>query len=122
MVKTTSGIETGTRNRLKHIARENQTYDQLINGLIEQNRGLIDHKVETMMPYESSTPQDLITSSCRKAIHKTNNTICEAVGCDEKAVTEIQVDTGQSGSITLSLCNNCVSKFSDPAKPEVKRG
>ena len=120
MVKTTIAIETETRNLLKQIARRNQTYDQLISGLIERNRGLLYQKAEGIKGYEPSSPPDLITSSFQKVTRKINNTICEAVGCEAKAATEIQVDIGQSRSIILSLCNNCVNKFSNSAKPETE--
>lgn len=39
------------------------------------------------------------------------NNICEAVGCLSKATTTIEVEVGQRGTILLSLCNGCVSKF-----------
>jgi len=40
-----------------------------------------------------------------------NTVICEAVGCFEEARVQIGVKAGQIGTITLSLCKNCVSKF-----------
>jgi hypothetical protein len=40
-----------------------------------------------------------------------NTVICEAVGCFEEARVQIGVKAGQLGTITLSLCKNCVSKF-----------
>ena len=40
-----------------------------------------------------------------------NNTICEAVGCFEKAVTKIDVKVGKLGSISLDLCSSCIHKF-----------
>ena len=41
------------------------------------------------------------------------NSICEAVNCSSRALVQIEVKVGQLGTITLSLCNNCVSKFRD---------
>ena len=38
--------------------------------------------------------------------------ICEAVGCDEKVATIIQVKVGQQGSIPLFVCERCINKFS----------
>jgi hypothetical protein len=40
-----------------------------------------------------------------------NNTICEAVGCFEKAATKINVKVGERGSISLDLCSSCIHKF-----------
>jgi hypothetical protein len=42
-----------------------------------------------------------------------NNDICEAVGCFEKATIDIEVKVGQEKKITLKLCKGCVKKFED---------
>ena len=42
-----------------------------------------------------------------------NNAICEAVNCFSRATVQIEVKVGQLGSISLSLCNDCVCKFRD---------
>ena len=42
-----------------------------------------------------------------------NNDICEAVGCFEKATIDIEVKTVQGKEITLNLCKDCVKKFKD---------
>lgn len=42
--------------------------------------------------------------------------ICEALGCSQNASTEITVDAGRFGSISLLLCVNCVGKFVDVKK------
>jgi hypothetical protein len=39
------------------------------------------------------------------------NRICEAVGCFAEATVEIEVSAGQRGTLPLSLCKNCVNKF-----------
>lgn len=125
MGKTTIVIETETRNLLKQIARKNQTYDQLINGLIEQdrkeNQESSGRRVETLIPNNSNIPRGSIISSTQQVINKVNNCICEAVGCNAEATTEIQVHIGRSRWIILSLCNNCINKFSDPTQPEIDR-
>ena len=47
-------------------------------------------------------------------LHKeVDNAICEAVNCFSPARVQIEVKVGQAGSISLSLCNDCVRKFSD---------
>jgi hypothetical protein len=48
--------------------------------------------------------QDIVPS-------KDNNKICEAVNCSAQAIKEIKVKVGNMGSITLSLCEDCQSKF-----------
>jgi hypothetical protein len=42
-----------------------------------------------------------------------NNCICEAVGCFEKATIDIKVKAGQGKDIMLSLCKDCINKFED---------
>jgi hypothetical protein len=37
--------------------------------------------------------------------------LCEAVGCYEKPTTDIKLKVGQSQTITLHLCVNCINKF-----------
>ena len=45
-------------------------------------------------------------------LHKeVDNAICEAVNCFSPAQVQIEVKVGQAGSISLSLCNDCVCKF-----------
>ena len=50
MSKTTILVESQTRERLRQIGRKNQTYDQLINELIETkgNRGQEDISSEAV--------------------------------------------------------------------------
>jgi hypothetical protein len=42
-----------------------------------------------------------------------NNSICEAVGCFEKATSQIVVKVGERREIELNLCKNCIDKFED---------
>jgi hypothetical protein len=48
-----------------------------------------------------------------KVPRNVNNIICEAVNCFSSAEVQIEVKVGQAGSISLSLCNDCVCKFRD---------
>jgi hypothetical protein len=41
----------------------------------------------------------------------TNKQICDAIGCLQEATKEIVIDAGKFGSISLSVCANCISKF-----------
>ena len=38
---------------------------------------------------------------------------CEAANCFSPAEVQIKVKVGQAGSVSLSLCKDCVRKFSD---------
>jgi hypothetical protein len=51
-------IKTTTREKLRHIGRKNQTYDQLINELIERkgnSQDLLDGRFATL-PLSESAP------------------------------------------------------------------
>jgi hypothetical protein len=50
--------------------------------------------------------------------YRVNNSICEAVGCFEKAATTIIVRVGRLGSISLDLCTDCMKKFDNGNTPE----
>jgi predicted CopG family antitoxin len=56
--KTTIVIKTTTREKLRHIGRKNQTYEQLINELIERkgnSQDLLDDRFATL-PLSESAP------------------------------------------------------------------
>ena len=44
--------------------------------------------------------------------------LCEASDCTQAATKKIQVSAGTFGTIELSLCINCVSKFAEPVNGE----
>jgi hypothetical protein len=44
------------------------------------------------------------------------NSICEAVGCSNKARINLAVRAGPEQYIQLLLCNECVSKFEEGDK------
>ena len=42
-----------------------------------------------------------------------NKELCEAVGCQEEATEEITVNAGEFGVLILSVCKNCIGKFTE---------
>ncbi len=50
-----------------------------------------------------------------------NDDICEAVNCSDTAATTILVKTGNR-SVTLNLCNSCITKFEDTPAETIKKG
>ena len=59
MMKTSIVIENSTRELLKHIARKDQTYDQLINALIKSRKtsqDSLDNRIASLRFSESSNP------------------------------------------------------------------
>jgi hypothetical protein len=55
---------------------------------------------------ESKTLDDVISEADKKVI-------CEAVNCSACATNTIKVEAGNHRTISLSLCNDCICKFSD---------
>ena len=56
------------------------------------------------MQQSTSTTNDIIGKDANKQI-------CNALGCSQHASKKIIVDVGKFGTISLSLCENCVGKF-----------
>ncbi|MDQ6862392.1 MAG: hypothetical protein M3044_01065 [Thermoproteota archaeon] len=42
-----------------------------------------------------------------------NSNVCEVAGCFAKATLIFEVKVGERGTIPLSLCSKCVSKFEE---------
>jgi hypothetical protein len=66
-------------------------------------------RVKTLRSHE----QDLIVTRDQEIKQPEVNSICDSVGCNLRAITELHVNAGQKRSITLYLCGNCVNKFRD---------
>jgi hypothetical protein len=45
-----------------------------------------------------------------------NSIICEANYCSKKAISEIKLDVGKFGQISLYLCDECIPKFDRKSK------
>jgi len=56
------------------------------------------------MQQTTSTTDDIIGKDANKQI-------CYALGCSQQAIKKIIVDVGKFGTISLSLCENCIDKF-----------
>jgi predicted CopG family antitoxin len=57
MQKTTVLVENSTRDRLKKIGKKGQSYDDLINELINsKNKDSLDSRFETLQSSESDRP------------------------------------------------------------------
>lgn len=58
MTKTTILVESTTRERLRQLGRKNQTYDELINELIEtrRTRDSLESRFVSLQSSESSSP------------------------------------------------------------------
>lgn len=60
MVKTTILVESTTRQRLQQIGRKNQTYDEIINELIEKQNihGQLDSRFDSLNSSKRSTESE----------------------------------------------------------------
>jgi hypothetical protein len=49
---------------------------------------------------------------------------CNAAGCEREGKIELKVSAGKYGTVTLFVCEKCVSKFAEPVNEEktVKAG
>jgi hypothetical protein len=47
--------------------------------------------------------------------------ICDAVNCSADATNTIEVEAGNHRTISLSLCNDCICKFSDENETQYKK-
>jgi uncharacterized protein YlaI len=55
-----------------------------------------------------------VTPISQKIIElEVNNSICDAVGCSNKATVELTVNVGRKRTIQLFLCKDCISKFEE---------
>jgi hypothetical protein len=117
--RTTIILQRNTREKLKQLGKKNQTYDQIIADLISKQ--ILNPVVGNFGNIQSDNSRNIedifVQPSCNN-VHDVSNHICEAVNCNAEATTEIRIDTGQSESITLSLCGKCVGKFTDQSHPD----
>jgi hypothetical protein len=67
MVKRTILVETRTRELLKGLGKKDQTYDQVINELIQTKRKIevnVDGEVESLPSSKSSMSEEVQYHSC----------------------------------------------------------
>jgi hypothetical protein len=124
VVNSTILIRNETRVRLKQIGRKDQTYDELINELIENARSEI-----TRSPLSDSRQPDtselIDTTSQTGQSTQVNKNLCDCNDCSRTATTEIEVNVGKLGIIKLNLCENCIPKFEQSIAKEnqiIERG
>jgi hypothetical protein len=72
----------------------------------------LDSRLESLQSSESRVTREdrPLLNQCKIPL-EVNNGICEAAGCFLPAEVQLKVKVGQLGTILLSLCKNCVSKF-----------
>ncbi|MGC2575429.1 MAG: hypothetical protein WA364_28310 [Candidatus Nitrosopolaris sp.] len=74
----------------------------------------LDSRLGSLQSSESRVPMEdrSLMNQCKIPLG-VNNDMCEAAGCFSPAEVQIEIKVGQLGNISLSLCNDCVGKFSD---------
>jgi len=77
------------------------------------SQGLPDSRFGALQSSESRVSNEDRPLMDQFELPQVNNIICEAVDCFSSAQVQIEVKVGQAGSVSLSLCNDCVRKFSD---------
>ena len=72
--------------------------------------------IKTSMKIDQSTLQTL------KGMVRRNQTYsevvkqrikCDAAGCDAAGISEIKVNAGKFGTVTLFVCPDCIGKFTE---------
>jgi hypothetical protein len=58
-------------------------------------------------------PEDCISTDSCDAAKQDINGICECIGCNANATSNVSVKVGDKGQITLFLCEKCKPRFSD---------
>ena len=73
--------------------------------------------MSTHILYITSDSRHLVSASQNEISimsFQSNRAKCDAVGCEQEATESIRVSAGKFGSIGLSVCLKCVSKFLEP--------
>jgi hypothetical protein len=110
-MSSTIFIKTTTRERLKQIGTKGQTYDELINRLVD-----VKNAFKHNTPISTPTHIDELHSSSKgeDQMHdESENHVCELTGCSKDATDKIAVKVGNLGEISLLLCKDCVAKFQE---------
>jgi hypothetical protein len=103
-------VERGDVPRSKYLLRILERI-YLKEELSEGKNSNFDTQFEMLRSREPRDQQDLIVPLDQEIKQPEISNICDAVGCNLKATTELQVNAGQKRSITLYLCGSCVNKF-----------
>lgn len=71
---------------------------------------------KTTMEIEKSTLQNVKSAGRKSQTYDAllNQRItCNATGCQEIGIIELEVNAGKFGTVKLFVCPNCVGKFTD---------
>jgi hypothetical protein len=114
-------MERGDVSRSKYLLRileKKYSRDELYEGKSSNcdTQFQCNPRVETLISHDPRDQQDLIVTMDQEIRQPKVNNVCDAVGCNLGATTELQVNAGQKGSITLYLCGSCVNKFRDQSE------
>jgi hypothetical protein len=104
---------------LKILGNKGQTYDEIIQDLVELKRkkeqDSPDREVGGLQSSESRNPLEFVNPLSQDTKPtQVNKNLCDCNGCSREATTEIEVNAGELGIIKLNLCENCIPKFNSP--------
>jgi hypothetical protein len=113
---STIAISRSGRDMLKKLGNKGQTYDEIIQGLVESKRkkeqDSPDREVGSLQSSESRNPSEFANPMSQDTQPtQVNKNLCDCNGCSLAATTEIEVNVGELGIIKLNLCENCIPKF-----------
>ena len=110
----TIAISRSSRDMLKRLGNKGQTYDEIIQDLVElkkrKEQDSPDREVGSLQSRESrNSSVNPLSQDIRPT--QVNKNLCDGNGCSRESTTEIEVNVGELGIIKLNLCENCKPKF-----------
>jgi hypothetical protein len=110
-MSSTIFIKTATRERLKHIGIKGQTYDDLINQLVDMK----DASQRSTSVNRSDPTEEVsdIPKNDNQLSDASENHVCDLAICSRKATDTIMIKIGDLGEIPLFFCRDCVAKFQE---------
>ena len=111
---STIAISRSSRDMLKRLGNKGQTYDEIIQDLVElkkrKEQDSPDREVGSLQSRESrNSSVNPLSQDIRPT--QVNKNLCDGNGCSRESTTEIEVNVGELGIIKLNLCENCKPKF-----------
>ena len=111
---STIAISRSSRDMLKRLGNKGQTYNEIIQDLVElKKRKEQDSPDREVGSLQSSESRNSSVNPLSQDIRPTqvNKNLCDGNGCSRESTTEIEVNVGELGIIKLNLCENCKPKF-----------
>jgi hypothetical protein len=112
---STIAISRNSRDLLKKLGNKGQTYDQIIQDLVESKRNKDPDspycEVGSLQSSDFRNTSDSVNAVCQDTNPIQVRNLCDGNGCSKDATTEIEVSAGELGIMKLNLCESCIPKI-----------